>query len=163
MSEDQLEKIRKKARSYHSSGTKWHFHLLTPSCVLNKTDKYVFILECPHRQEQLAHYSDWAEKELAEELSPILHGKVVLDKKPTDRKYKPSSAIQKIIDRAKALNRQNIEWHHHILFPDCQFNTNSPKFTFLFEDPETGDKIESLSDEEPTNDLKLIEPLFFKK
>lgn len=164
MVEVELEEIRKRAHRYHDEGMKWHFHLLTPTCVLNdKKDSYVFILDCPEKKEQLVFYSNRAEKELAEELSPMLHGAKVLNIETTDNNYEPSANIQKIIDRAKHLNEQKIEWHHHILFPDCPFNANSPKFTFLFEDPETGERIESLSNQEPINDLKQVEPLFFKK
>ncbi len=50
----------------------------------------------------------------------------------------------------------------HMLFPNCTFNLNAPKYALVFEDPERGNSLMSLTDEEPTNDLKQIETLFYK-
>jgi hypothetical protein len=44
----------------------------------------------------------------------------------------------------------------------CRFNKNSPQHTLIFEDPESSEILESVTDEEPTNDLKQIEGLFYK-
>jgi hypothetical protein len=155
-----LIEIRERAHACKKAGEKWHFHILTPTCALNKNNQYAVILECPDKNEQLVYYSDKAEKELGEELAPMLHGSKVLDK--GDDTLRPSPQIQHVVERAKSLKKKNIEWHHHVLFPGCIFNTNSPKFTFIFEDPEA-DNIALVSDKEPTADLKLIEPLFYKK
>jgi hypothetical protein len=63
--------------------------------------------------------------------------------------------------RAKELNGQGVEWHHHMLFPGCAFNKHGQKFTLVFEDPEKHAVIENVTEEEPTGDLKLIEKLFY--
>ncbi|HEY1645631.1 MAG TPA: hypothetical protein VGF75_04600 [Candidatus Saccharimonadales bacterium] len=157
-----LDEIKAKAHELHDNGVKWHFHILTPTCILNEKQSYVFILECPDQNLTIVHYSNQAEKKLGQELSPLLHGSTVLDQGTTDIDYRPSEIVTRIVQRAKSLNRQSIEWHHHVLFPDCRFNKNSPKFTLVFEDPEEGETLESLSNEEPTNDLKQIEGLLYK-
>jgi hypothetical protein len=157
-----LKEIKQQALELHSTGQKWHFHILTPSCKLNPTDRYAFIVECPQQDLALVNYSDQAEKALGEELSPLLHGAKIMDQASTEAGYQPSKIIQDIIERATTLNEQKLEWHHHMLFPGCQFNTNSSKFTLLFEDPRSEEALSSVTDTEPTNDLKQIEGLFYQ-
>jgi hypothetical protein len=135
---------------------------LTPTCNFNETLQYAFILEAPDQKISLVHYSDRAEKVLGQELSPLLHGAKVLNQETTDSSYRPSKIVKEMIDNAKSLNEQGIEWHHHVLFPGCRFNTHSPQFTLVFEDPHTTTVLENVSDTEPTNDLKQIEALFYK-
>lgn len=163
MQEAEFEEIKTKALQFYKEGLKWHFHILTPTCSLNIKPKYAFVLECADNQQVFVYYSEQAEKALGQELSPLLHGAKILNKESTDAKYQPSETINNIIERAKALNQKGFEWHHHVLFPDCRYNKHSPQFTLVFEDPETSETLESLSDEEPTNDLKQIESLFYKK
>lgn len=163
MRELPLKDIKTKALQFHESGLKWHFHILTPTCSLNEKPKYAFVLECPDQHEGYVHYSDQAEKVLGQELAPLLHGAKVLNQETTSEGYEPSSTVSKIIARAKKLNAQDTEWHHHLLYPGCQFNTHSPQFELIFEDPKARETLQSLSDKEPTNDLKQIEGLFYKK
>lgn len=163
MKEIPLADIKVKAHEFYNKALKWHFHILTPTCGLNEKSQYAFVLECPEREEAYVCYSDKAEKELGKELAPLLHGAKILNQATTDAEYSPSETVGKIIERAQALNDKNIEWHHHMLFPGCQFNSHSPQFTLLFEDPQANEIMESQSDEEPTNDLKQIETLFYKK
>ena len=91
-----------------------------------------------------------------------MHGEKVLDSSSTDANYSPSPAVSKILERVKNLNKKNQSWHHHMLFPDCTFNEYAPKHVLVLEDPETGAILVSLTDDEPTNDLKQIESLFYK-
>ncbi|HUA13154.1 MAG TPA: hypothetical protein VL989_01505 [Candidatus Sulfotelmatobacter sp.] len=163
MQETEISVIRDKALKCHNNGVKWHFHILTPACSLNDNQKYAFVFECPTQGIALVHYSKQAEKTLGQELSPLLHGSKVLNQESTDSDYQPSDTVNKIINRAKVLNKQGVEWHHHMLFPDCRFNKHSPRFTLVFEDPQSNETLESLTDIEPTNDLKQIESLFYKK
>lgn len=161
MQEETLEQIRKRAYELHDAGTTWHFHILTPTCTLNGQDRYAFILEdvAPHLA--YVHYSDRIEKELGGELSPLLHGKAI--KQASSTTHQPSKTVQAIVTRAKACNEQGIEWHHHVLFPGCIFNTHSPKHTLLFEGADSSEILESVTKDEPGSDLKLIEPLFYRK
>ncbi len=144
MRESSLDEIKTKAHPLQNAGMKWHFHILTPICSLNEKHQYAFILECPDKNVALVHYSDNAEKELGQELAPLLHGAKVLSQESTDTSYKPTETVMKIVKQAKSLNEKGIEWHHHMLFPDCQFNKNSPQFTLVFEDPEAHETLESL-------------------
>jgi hypothetical protein len=160
MIETTLSDIQSKAKDYHHTQVEWHFHIMSPTCVYNKSDKFAFILEGP--EATFVHYSDKAEKELGQELAPLLHGEKVLDSVSTDAKYVPSPEVSSIINRAKQLNRDSKTWHHHMLFPNCMFNQHKPKYALILEDPETNDLLSSLSDVEPTNDLKQIEGLFYK-
>ena len=157
-----LDDIKQRALNAQELGKKWHFHILTPMCQLNVRDQYAFIFEIPADEVAFVYYSDQAEKTLGQELAPLLHGAKVLDNKTTDANYAPSDTIGRIIGRAKSLNESGIEWHHHLLFPGCRFNKNSPKHTLVFEDPEYSELLESITSEEPTNDLKQIEGLFYK-
>jgi len=163
MQELSLEEIRTKAFQFHENNTVWHFHILTPKCKFNKKSLYAFVLEGEDGAQRFIHYSKLPPNDLGKELAPLAHKSKVLDQKTTDVDYIPSETIKKIIDRARELNQQSIEWHHHVTFPGCQFNTNNSRFTLIFEDPETGDTIENASEKEPINDLKQIEPLFYSQ
>jgi hypothetical protein len=163
MTETTLDDIRQKALHFHESGQKWHFHIMSPTCVFNKKKQFAFVLESAATNEAYVFYSDKAEKELGQELAPLLHGVKVLDATSVEANYVPSPNVQRVIERAKQLNEKGVSWHHHMLFPDCVFNANSPSYALIFEDPEAGSTLESLTDSEPTNDLKQIESLFYKK
>ncbi len=163
MEETELEEIRRLAHRIQKQGKAWHFHVLTPQCVFNEKNRYAFILECPDDKKQLVHYSDRAERALGEELAPLIHGVKILQKDGKESAHKPSPEMQKIIDRAQELNDKNIEWHHHVLSPSCMYSTNHQKFTFVFEDPESQNVTTNLTDTEPTDDLKYIERLFYRK
>lgn len=108
------------------------------------------------------NYSDKAEKEVGQALAPLLHGEKVLDAASADVDYTPSSEVAGILDRAKQLNEAGKAWHHHMFFPSCTLNQHKPKYALVLEDPENGELLTSLSDDEPTNDLKQIESLFYK-
>lgn len=160
MTETNLDDIRSKAKSYHHDGATWHFHIMSPTCAYNTRDTFAFVLEGP--KETYVHYSDNAEKELGQELAPLLHGEKVLDSTSTDTGYSPNPEVVHILERAAQLNDTGQAWHHHMLFPSCAFNQYKPKYALVLEDPETGELLTSLSDTEPTNDLKQIESLFYK-
>ncbi len=160
MQKTSLEEIEKRANFYHENNLNWHFHILTPGCMLNNQNSYTFILECPDNREKFVYYSDRKEIALDKKLVGLLHGNDVLDKSTVSEAYKPSLVIKNIVDRAKELNRKGIEWHHHMLFPSCNFNKKSPKWVLMLEDRELDKVFESVTDEEPVNDLKQIEHLF---
>ena len=157
-----LEQIRQQARAYHNAKRTWHFHILAPNCVLNKDSRYVFMLECPGQQQVLVHHSNQAEKALGQELLALLHGNEVLQQATTSTTYQSSPEISAIIAKAEILNEQGVAWHHHMLFPGCQFNKHPSQFTLVLEDGQSGQMLESVTNDEPINDLKQIEPLFYK-
>lgn len=132
--------------------------MLAPTCLLNETDRFVFVLEQSDAP-SLAYYSDKMEMDLRDKLLPLLHGKEVMKPKPA-KDYQPSPIITQIVQRIKQLNKAGVAWHHHVLFPSCLFNKHAPKWALILEDPETSKILESLTDEEPVSDLKQVEPLF---
>ena len=156
-----LISLREQALQAHANGVSWHFHIMTPTCKYNESSQYAFVLEIPDNDIALVHYSDKAEKDLGQELAPLLHGADVLDTGSSSEDYSPSDAVLEIVRRAEELNEQHIEWHHHMLFPGCIFNKHSPLHTLVFEDSVGGETMESLTDNEPTDDLKQIENLFY--
>lgn len=155
--------ILEKARELSKNKKSWHFHILTPECIFNKEDKYALILENSTDGESYVHYSKKAEMRTGEKLVKLLHGKDVVDKKDNKEKKNPSKTILKIVKRAKELIDKGQYWHHHMLFPDCIFNKHKGKWTIIFEDQENNEVLESVTDHEPKEDLKLIEPLFYKQ
>lgn len=48
-----------------------------------------------------------------------------------------------------------------MLYPACHFNPHPGKWTIMFEDQESGEVLESVTDQEPKTDLKHIEKLFY--
>ena len=156
-----LEEIRTYALGAYVDDQTWHFHCMSPDCLLNTNDQYAFVLEIPETEEVLVYLSNQAEKELAAELSPLLHGNDVMDSNSTKDGYEPSDLIAQMSKRANDLNDRNIEWHHHMLYPNCIFNGYSPSHVLMLEDSSTGEAILSITDEDPKDDLKQIENLFF--
>lgn len=163
MEETSLEQIERSARELAAAGSKWHFHILTPGCDFNSSERYAFILEDLKGERTYIHYSDQAEKGLGEKLVQLLHGAKVMDQQSTAAAYEPSDTVRRISERAQELNSQGVEWHHHLFFPGCRFNHNDPLFTLVFEDKENDEVLVSVTDEEPINDLKQIEKHLYAK
>ncbi len=134
---------------------------MSPDCFLNENSRYAFVLECADKNIALVHLSDQPEKSLAAELSPLLHGSDVMDATSTQKQYTPSGIVAQMSQRAQELNDKSIEWHHHMLFPDCMFNTHAPNHVLMLEDSSTGEAIISITEYDPIDDLKQIENLYF--
>jgi len=156
-----LDEIKAKAYELNESGRSWHIHLLGSSCVFNDRPRCAFVLENPEEKLAWVHYSDQPEKELGKELLLLLHGDNMLDE-VLDPKYQPSSEVKAILKQATACNQNGTAWHHHMLFPDCRLNKHAPNYTLTFESDDNAEVLESVTNDEPTNDLKQIESLFYK-
>lgn len=163
MQETTLEDIRAIALRLHDEQSPWHFHILTPGCALNTSTDCVFVLEDVAREKVYAHHSDRPEKELGQELLPLLHGKKVLQADESAGPHEPSEAVKEMVRRATEMNAADEPWHHHVLFPACTFNEKPGRWTLMLEDTANNRVLESQSDEEPKKDLQLIEPLFYAK
>lgn len=157
------EDILKLAQEFSNKKLSWHFHILTPECKLNNSDKYALILENGTENKSYVFFSESAEMDIGKQLVGLLHGKVTSKEENLITNYRPPANVLKIIEIAKDLMSKNKYWHHHMLFPDCIFNKNKGKWTIMFEDQENDKVIESVSDNEPKQDLKLIEPLFYSQ
>ena len=158
-----LDEIKAVAIRLHDQGLVWHFHILTPGCALNETNRCVFVLEDLDAARAFAYYSDQPQKALGKELSALLHGAKILENTPVDASYVPGEAVKQMVERAQALNKQEATWHHHVLFPQCRFNKHLGQWNLLFEDLQNHITLESSSLAEPVGDLNLIEPLFYAR
>lgn len=161
MIEDSIQAVVRKAEKAHSSGLHWHFHILAPTCCFNqRTNVYALVVEIPGNQESIIAYSATRPADEGKKLVTLLHGTKVLAGTGTS-----TTATQEvaglILSRARELNSRNVAWHHHMLFPDCAFNPSPGKWTLLFEDPETNQRLSAVYDAEPLSDLKEVEALFY--
>lgn len=161
MQETTKEEIRTRALAFNQAGQKWHFHVLLSNCIFNKKSLNAFVLEGPY--EKYVYYSVDSVSDLGKELAPLAHKTDVLNSSKIKPDYNPSDTIQKIVLRAKELNQKGVHWHHHVTFPGCQYHDGSKSFILVFEDPITGDLVKSYTEEEPIDDLRQIEPLFYNQ
>ncbi len=160
MTTNQLKQL---AQQFAEQGKNWHFHILTPNCQLNETDKYALILENSTDNEFYVVYSDEPYMAIGQELVALLHGKDVIKDEFSINSVSPSEQVRRLLDRAKELTSKGVFWHHHTLFPGCKYNKHVGKWVIVFEDQEKGEIIESLTDDEPKSDLQYIEGLFYKQ
>lgn len=163
MEEVNEAELESRAESIIKSGSKWHFHILTPRCMFNGRPQNAFILENTSETKTYIHYSISPLKELGEKLVKKLHGGKVSELTGQMEKTALSEGEEEIVAHAKKLNQENKDWHHHMLFPDCAFNESDGKWMFIFEGEDTGDIQEVSYSKEPKQLLLQIEPLFYAK
>ncbi len=142
---------------------KWHFHILTPECQLNDSNKYALVLENVTDRKEYVVYSEEPYMSIGQELVKLLHGDDVVKDKEEEKNTPPSQKVVQLLERAKDLAQKGIFWHHHMLFPGCKYNKHSNKWVIVFEDPEKREIIESISGDEPKSDLQHIEGLFYSQ
>jgi len=163
MEETNIDDVRDKARLWQAQGKSWHFHMLTPTCALNpRKDRFAFVLENGTDHRSYVVYSEREHTQAGQELVRMLHGDNILDREEA-RTGGGGEKIQEILRRIEDLNDRRIPWHHHMLFPDCIFNRHEGKWNILFEDTEREDIVELLYDQEPVDDLRKIEVLYYKE
>jgi hypothetical protein len=156
--------INDKANKFSQSGKRWHFHILTPSCKLNRKKKYALILENSSDKETYVSYSDKPNMELGKKLLKILYGISLSEtktKKEVNEVILPPD-MKVLIKRAKQLSSEGKFWHHHLLLPVCIFN-NSNKYVIMLEDQENNKIIKAFSDNEPKASLQEIETLYYQQ
>ncbi|NLF13753.1 MAG: hypothetical protein GX597_18380 [Anaerolineaceae bacterium] len=163
MREIGLEEALDRARQWHRAGGRWHFHVLPAGCRFNdRPGCCTLLLEGPAEDEILAVYAEDDLVQASQELVQWLHGREILDREQA-RTTSNEAQIQAILRRAAELARRGVRWHHHMLFPDCVLNRHPGRWNLVFEDPETGQDIEVLYDEEPVADLRRIEVAYFEQ
>lgn len=141
------------------SGEKWHPHVLSPDCQLNDRDLGGLILEASDRGEIFAAYSKEPMMETARSLAALAHGDDALLAEAGGEPDSPK--VAEMIRRAKTLSGRGRHWHHHVLFPECIFNEHPGEWTIVFEDPDTGEMLESVTPDHPSKDIQVLETLFF--
>ncbi|MDD5567171.1 MAG: hypothetical protein PHH01_03160 [Patescibacteria group bacterium] len=161
-----MEEIAKKdalakAKEWRAAGKIWHFHMLTPDCVFNESnDRHAVILENTEDEQIFVVYTDKRSLTMGKILLKLLHGSKVLDR-PKRAAPPKNPELQKLLNRAKEMNRLGIPWHHHNLFPDCQFNDHVGQWNIVMEDKDKGNLLEAAYNTEPKEDIKEIERLFY--
>lgn len=165
MQEKSIEEIEVIANNLQANSQSWHFHILTPKCQLNTEKRFAFILEDSSNNNSYVCYSDKPYMEVGKKLVKLLHGDKIAsgEQKAEQSNVKEKLEITQIIRRANELKRSGKQWHHHMLFPDCIFNKHHGNWALVFEDPETGEIIESVSSSEPKEDLCKIETLYYQQ
>lgn len=163
----QIRGIKEKARELSDDGKSWHFHILTPECKFNESEKSAFILENASDGEVFVCYSDEPQMDAGKELVKLLHGKDVVKDSSVDpeqgRGVELPEDVKRIVQRAKELNSKGKFWHHHMLFPDCTLNKQRGKWMAVLEDRERGEMLKAVFDREPKEVLKEIETLFYQQ
>ena len=163
MKEISIRELQETAKICNQNKHSWHIHLLTPDCDFNKRkDKHAFILENRTKDETHVTYSSKRLLKVGQSLAKMLFGEEIL-KSVSKKSGIRNKTTQKIIQRAKDLNKKNMLWHHHILFPDCIFNKHSKKWKIVFEDKEKYQVLEALYDKKPLEDLRELEILYYKQ
>jgi len=160
MKETSIENLADLAKKLNQEGKKWHFHVFTPDCIFNKRkDKYAFVLENETDRETYTIYSYKRHMGTCEELAKLLYGKAILEKEESPTP--PGKDMKPILEKAAQLNKDDLPWHHHILFPDCVFNKHKGKWVIIIEDSEEGKSMKSVTDHEPRDDVKKLEILYY--
>ena len=153
------ELIEQKARELAAQKKLWHYHLLTPSCKFNDRKEHAFFLENNTDNEYFVSYSDVPAMSLGKRLLQILHGEDLLNNQ--SEQVSVSESTKRILDKAAQLNARGKNWHHHVFFPHCVFNKYPGKWNITFEDVESDSVLESVSSENPKEDQKEIERLYY--
>ena len=79
----------------------------------------------------------------------------------TQVKDMEKTKINKIIEMAESLDKENKRWHFHMLGKDCKFNANKGKFSIVFENEETGKVFYSVFDEKPLKEAKKLADMMY--
>jgi len=69
--------------------------------------------------------------------------------------------IQQLIAKAEDFKQKGIPWHHHLLTPNCCFNS-SGKYRIILENEITKEAFYCDFTDKPMTHLKRLEELFFK-
>jgi hypothetical protein len=160
------ERLLEISRELAGSGERWHNHVLSPDCKLNERRQCALIVEASDRQEVYVTYSDEPMMDVGRAIATMVHGEdplaaAVAD--PGEKMRADSAAVAEMMRRAEDFASRGIHWHHHILFPECVFNPHPGDWTLVFEDPETGETLESVTAEKPEQDIRVTETMFFSQ
>lgn len=163
MDERTIFQIVEIAKRCHDAGADWHFHVFPPGCAFNsQPDRFALVLEDRSGDETFVVYGNHPFIDASQELVTLLHGDTVLDQQKA-KTQSGNPGIQQVLERAVALIDRNQFWHHHMFFPNCVFNRQAGMWNLIFEDPETGEVLETVYPEEPLADLNRLEVLYFSQ
>ena len=143
-----------KARAIAAAGTRGHLHTTVPGCLITGSPRRAIVLEATDEGVVFGFFDDRPIEERAKPLAILLHG---ADSVPDDHEaLEPASAAVNTMAGRMRMGKG----HFHILNPVCLANPNAGRWTILFEDAELG-VLESVSDERPLADIRLVERLIY--
>ncbi len=148
-----LSAIRKASR-WSNSGIDWHFHLLSPVCLLNPTKWHELFIESTK-----GAFVAKSHRDLSKNAHYLFHAQFKSQSKEVTSPH--SAAFSKILNRAKHLGKKGIRWHYHFLPSRCIFNKHLGKWAIILEDPLNNKIIEVVYPHYPMQDLSKIETLFY--
>jgi hypothetical protein len=148
------EDLVEKARAIARAGSRGHLHTTVPGCLITGSARRGIVLESTDEGAVYAFLDERPIEDRAKPLAILLHG---ADSVPgeADELQPACAAVNRMADRMRAG-----KGHFHILNPVCLVNPHAGRWTILFEDAELG-VIESVSDERPLADIRLVERLIY--
>jgi hypothetical protein len=152
--------ILKTAKTFADNGADWHFHILTPDCILNEKKEFAVIIEDNTNNTAAVCYFKEKPMSLGKEMLELLMGKDFI-KKESDVAAPSSAKLTALLERISSLNNKKQFWHHHMLFPNCIFNKEKGKWNIILEDK--GELLSYTSTHKPKAELAMVEKLFYSQ
>ena len=154
ITEVSYEELVAKAHAIAAAGARGHLHTTLPGCDITGDPRRGIVLEATDEGAVFGFFDDTPIEDRAKPLAILLHG---ADSVPDDRdELQPACpAVNRMADRMRMG-----KGHFHILNPACLANPHPGRWTILFEDTELG-ALESVSDERPLADIRLVERLIY--
>jgi len=154
ITEVSYEALVAKAQSIAAAGARGHLHTTPPWCLITGSPRRAIVLEATDDGAVFGFFDGQPIEARAKPLAVLLHG---ADSVPDDdEELQPAcAAVSHMAERMQAG-----KGHFHILNPVCLANPNPGRWTILFEDAELG-ALESVSDERPLADIRLVERLIY--
>jgi hypothetical protein len=143
-----------RAHAIAGAGERGHLHTTLPQCLITGSPRRAIVLEATDEGRVYGFFDDQPIEDRAKPLAILLHG---ADSVPDDRdELAPASAAVNLMAERMRMGKG----HFHILNPVCLVNPNPGRWTILFEDEELG-VLESVTDERPLADIRLVERLIY--
>ena len=143
-------------RRIAAAGLRAHLHTTVAGCAITLSPRRAIVLESTDESVAYAFVADTPIEERAKPLAVVLHGAETVPG-DDDVLEPPCEAVARMAERM----RQG-KGHFHILNPDCLVNPHRGRWTIVFEDVEMG-VLESVSDDRPLADIRLVERLIYEK
>ena len=138
------------------TGGRGHIHTTPPGCTITGRARRGIVLEATDDGRAYVFLDDEPIEERARPLEILLHG---ADSVPDEHEtLQPACAAVNAMAGRMRLGKG----HFHILNPVCLVNAHPGRWTIMFEDAERG-VLESVSDERPLADIRLVERLIYAK
>lgn len=160
MKDISLEDLKATAEELAANGAPWHFHVVTSACnILPYRSGVVFVLEDSAAGGVYSADATEADLDAGAYLLGLLHPGVT-DKQPTVPEGSLNSNDE-LVAKAREYLAAGTHWHHHVLFPDCEFNPSPGHWTVTLEGDD--EIMQESFAEQPKALIQEIEPLFYSQ